>query len=143
MADPADLFHELNDALEAFKAYIDPASATGQAIKQAVGALDTLHVPIKDLLTKLITLMQQLKQAVSDIDPASIPGLADVAKFAKAVTDLLNAAKVLLPGQSAEIQDVLDTAGAVTALPSLADVKQAILDNLTVIITDLGVIKGS
>jgi hypothetical protein len=143
MADPADLFHELNDALEAFKAYIDPTSATGQAIKSAVGALDTLHVPIKDLLTKLITLMQQLKQAVTDIDPANIPGLAEAAKFAKAVTDLLAAAKVLLPGQAAEIQDVLDTAGAVTALPSLAAVKQTILDNLTVIITDLGVIKGS
>jgi hypothetical protein len=143
MADPADLFHKLNDALEAFKIYIDPASDTGKAIKQAVGALDTLHVPIKDLLTKLITLMQQLKQAVSDIDPASIPGLAEAAKFAKAVTDLLGAAKVLLPGQSAEIQDVLDKAGAVTALPSLAEVKQTILNNLTIIITDLGVIKGS
>jgi hypothetical protein len=100
-------------------------------------------VPIKDLLTKLITLMQQLKQAVSDINPASIPGLEEAAKFAKAVTDLLAAAKVLLPGQSAEIQDVLDKAGAVTALPSLGDVKQTILDNLTIIITDLGVIKGS
>src|SRR4051794_6205998 len=102
MADPADLFHKLNDALEAFKAYIDPASATGKAIKQAVGALDTLHVPIKDLLTKLITIMQQLKQAVTDINPANIPGLAEAANFAKAVADLLDAAKVLLPDQAAD-----------------------------------------
>jgi hypothetical protein len=133
MADPANLYQELKDALAQFKTFIDTNSAI---LKPAITALKPI-VPISDLLTKLIDLMNQLKTAISGINVGAIPGLSQVSQFTSTVKTLLQTAEALLPQEKAAIDQVLAATDVFTGLPSLDTVKQDILTLLTGIINDL------
>jgi len=134
MADPANLYQELKDALSQFKSFIDTNSAT---LKPAITALKPIVPQIGDLLTKLIDLMNQLKSAISGINVGAIPGLSQVSQFTSTVKTLLTTAEALLPQQKTAIDEVLAATDVVTGLPSLDTVKQDILNLLTGIINDL------
>jgi ABC-type transporter Mla subunit MlaD len=134
MADPANLYQELKDALSQFKSFIDTNSAT---LKPAITALKPIVPQIGDLLTKLIDLMNQLKTTISGINVGAIPGLSQVSQFTGTVKTLLTTAEALLPQQKTAIDEVVAATDVVTGLPSLDTVKQDILNLLTGIINDL------
>jgi ABC-type transporter Mla subunit MlaD len=134
MATAANLYQELKDALTQFKTFLD---STTTELKPAIAALKAVVPQIGDLLTQLITLMNQLKDAISKLDVNAIPGLDKVTQFTSSVTALLQTAESLLPDQKAAIDTVLGAANVVTSLPSVTAIKQDILDLLTGIINDL------
>ena len=134
MADTSNLYHQLHDALQQFKKFLDSATAT---LKPAIQALKPMVPQIGDLITKLINLMKQLRDAVDQIDVNKIPGLDQVTQFTTSVTTLLQTAESLLPAQKPAIDDVLSAAQVVTQLPSLKDVKDQILTLLDQVTQDL------
>ena len=86
--------------------------------------------------------MNKLKTEIGKLDPAAIPGLNEVTTFTGNVKTLLETAKNLLPEQAGTINEVLAVADVVTGLPSLAQIKQEILDLIQAIINDLQALKS-
>jgi hypothetical protein len=130
----ANLFDELKKALTDLKAFIDSAKGP---IKQAVGALKDLGLPIGDLLTELVGLLGRLQKEVENLDVTNVPGLGQVSTFTTGVRGLLEAARNLLPDESADIDKVLGIADVVSALPSFDEVKAEIVDLIKTLIVDL------
>lgn len=129
-----NLFEDLKKALTEFKAFVDGAKGP---IKQAVGALKELGLPIGDLIGELVTLLGKLKTEIENLDVTNVPGLAQVSGFTTGVRGLLEAAKNLLPDESAEIDRVLGIADVVSGLPSFEEVKQEIVALIESLIVDL------
>jgi ABC-type transporter Mla subunit MlaD len=139
VADTSNLYQQLKEALQQFKDFLDKEAAT---LGPAIRALKPMVPQIGDLLTKLISLMNQLHDAVNAIDVTGIRGLQEVTQFTANVTTLLQTAKSLLPAQKAAIDDVVGAAGVVTQLPSLTDVKQQITGLIAAITADLQKLNG-
>jgi ABC-type transporter Mla subunit MlaD len=129
-----NLFDDLKKALQELKDFL---AAKKDLIKPAVSALKGLGLPIGDLLTQLITLLDKLKTAITNLDTSQVPGLSDISNFTGGVRSVLEAAKSLLPDESAQIDQVLSVADVVTSLPSLDQVKQEITDLIGAIVADL------
>jgi hypothetical protein len=140
MAQPANLFQELRDALKDFRDFL--ASPVVTAVKQAIQALAALIPQINQLVDKLIELMGKLKTEIDKLDVANIPGLDKVSEFTGKITTLLTTTKNLLPAQAGAIDDVLAVASVVTSLPSLEDIKTEIKDLITEITTQLQSLKA-
>jgi ABC-type transporter Mla subunit MlaD len=129
-----NLFDDLKKALQELKDFL---AAKKDLIKPAVSALKGLGLPIGDLLTQLITLLNKLKTEITNLDTSQVPGLSDISSFTGSVRSVLEAAKSLLPDESAEIDQVLGVADVVTSLPSLDQIKQEITDLIDAIVADL------
>jgi ABC-type transporter Mla subunit MlaD len=129
-----NLFDDLKKALKDLKDFL---AAKKDLIKPAVSALKGLGLPIGDLLTQLITLLNKLKTAIANLDTKQVPGLSDVSAFTGSVRATLQAAKSLLPDEAAQIDQVLGIADVVTSLPSLDQVKKEITDLIDAIVADL------
>jgi ABC-type transporter Mla subunit MlaD len=129
-----NLFDDLKKALQELKDFL---AAKKDLIKPAVSALKGLGLPIGDLLTQLITLLNKLKTEITNLDTSQVPGLSDMSSFTGSVRSVLEAAKSLLPDESAEIDQVLGVADVVTSLPSLDQIKQEITDLIDAIVADL------
>ena len=139
MAAP-NIYEELKKALKDFKDFL---TANAAKIKPAIKPLDQLTGGrVTELLNKLIDLMNKLKAEIAKLDPAAVPGLNEVTTFTGNVKTLLETAKNLLPDQAGTINDVLAVADVVTGLPSLAQIKQEILDLIQAIINDLQTLKS-
>lgn len=139
MAAP-NLYEELKKALKDFKDFLDANTAK---IKPAIAPLNQLTGGrVTELLNKLIDLLNKLKVEIGKLDPAVVPGLNEVTTFTASVKTLLETAKNLLPDQAGTINDVLAVADIVTGLPSLAQIKQEILDLIQAIITKLQELKA-
>ncbi len=140
MAQPANLFQELRDALKEFRDFL--ASPAVTLVKQAIQALAALIPQINELVDKLIALMDKLKTEIDKLDVGTIPGLEEVSDFTGKITTLLTTAKNLLPAQAGAIDDVLSVANVVTSLPSLDAIKTEIKNLITEITTQLQSLKA-
>ncbi len=129
-----NLFEDLKKALQELKDFL---AEKEPVIEPAVKALKGLGLPIGDLLTELITLLNKLKTEINNLDTSQIPVLNDVSAFTGAVRSALEAAKTLLPDEAADIDKVLGIADVVTSLPSLDQIKQEITDLIDAINGDL------
>ena len=134
-----NLFEDLKKALQDLKDFL---AAKKDLVKQAVSALKGLGLPIGNLLTQLITLLNKLNTEIANLDTSQVPGLADVSNFTGGVRSVLEAAKNLLPDEAAAIDQVLGIADVVTSLPSLDQIKQEITGLITAIIADLQDLNG-
>lgn len=134
MSNGSNLYQQLKDALTTFKNFLDQNTA---ALKPAIQALKPIVPQVGDLLTKLVSLMNELKTAVQNLNVDQIPGLSTVSSFTDSAKTLLTTAETLLPSEKGAIDDVLGAMNVVGSLPSLKQIKQDILDLITAIITDL------
>jgi hypothetical protein len=134
MADTANLYKDLQNALTDFKTFLRNNITV---IKPAIQAAKAIFPPVGDLVNKLITLMGQLKTAVQSLDVKNIPGLSQLSTFTTAAQTLLTTAENLLPDQKSNIDSVLSVVNVVGSFPSLDTVKQDILNLITDIIGDL------
>jgi ABC-type transporter Mla subunit MlaD len=129
-----NLFDDLKKALQELKDFLADKEPL---IEPAIKALKGLGLPIGDLLTELITLLNKLKTGIKNLDTSQVPVLNDVSAFTASVRAALEAAKSLLPDEAADIDKVLGIADVVTSLPSLDQVKQEITDLIDAIVADL------
>lgn len=139
MADGANLYQQLKDALDTFKQFLDSEK---EPLHTAASTLKPIVPQVGDLLSKLIDLMGQLKTTVNNIDVGSIPGLDKISQFTTSATALLQTAEGLLPQQKSAIDEVLNVAGVVTGLPSFTTLKQDITSLLDAVIADLNAINA-
>lgn len=139
MAAP-NLFEELKSALSQFESFLNTNRGT---IKPAIAPLDQLTGGrVTELIDKLIDLMNKLKAEVDKLDATAVPGLAQVTQFTQGVKSLLQSAKTLLPNEAATIDDIAGVADIVTSLPSINDIKTAILQSITNVIGHLTFLKS-
>jgi ABC-type transporter Mla subunit MlaD len=129
-----NLFDDLKKALQELKDFLADKEPL---IEPAIKALKGLGLPIGDLLTELITLLNKLKTEIKNLDTSQVPVLNDVSAFTASVRAALEAAKTLLPDEAADIDKVLGIADVVTSLPSLDQIKQEITDLIDAIVADL------
>lgn len=129
-----NLFDDLKKSLQELKNFLADKK---DVIKPAVSALKGLGLPIGDLLTQLITLLNKLKTEIANLDTSQVPALSDISAFTGSVRAALEAAKNLLPDEAATIDEVLGIADVVTSLPSLDEIKKEITDLIDAIVADL------
>jgi len=137
MAD-TNLFEDMKAALQDFKDFLD---TNVPVIKPAVQALADLGLPINELVTKLVDLMNLLKAEINKLNVSAIPGLAEASQFTGKITNFLTTAKSLVPDVEDEVQEVLDIAGVVSSLPSLEEIKAEIISLMDAIIGQLNTLK--
>ncbi len=130
----SNLYQDLKNALTDFKTFLDANVAT---IKPAISALKSIVPQVGDLVTQLITLMNQLKTEIQNLNVNNVPGLSQLSSFTTSAQTLLQTAENLLPDQKSNIDAVLSVISVVGSLPSLDTVKQDILTLLDGIIGDL------
>ena len=130
----SNLYQDLKNALTDFKTFLDANVAT---IKPAISALKSIVPQVGDLVTQLITLMNQLKTEIQNLNVSNVPGLSQLSSFTTSAQTLLQTAENLLPDQKSNIDAVLSVISVVGSLPSLDTVKQDILTLLDGIIGDL------
>lgn len=139
MAAP-NLFQELQNVLTEFNEFLTQHRGT---IKPAIAPLDQLTGGrATELIDALIDLMGKLKNEINQLDPNIVPGLAEVTEFTESVKTLLETSKGLLPDEADTIDDILDVADIVTGLPSVADLKTALIGLIEDIIGHLNFLKA-
>jgi hypothetical protein len=127
-----NLFEDLKNALQEFKAFLEP---NVDKIKPAVQALAGLIPQVKDLITQLADLLGKLRTEITNLDVSHVPGLTEISEFTGKAKAVLEAAKNLLPNEAGAINDVIGIADVVTGLPSLDQVKAEIVQLLGDLIT--------
>lgn len=130
----SNVFQDLKTALTDFKAILDTNAAT---IKPAIQALKAILPQAGDLVSQLITLLNQLKTNIQNLDVSNVTGLPQLSSFATSAETLLLTAENLMPDQESKIDTVLGELSVIQALPSLDAVKQDILTLIDGIIGDL------
>jgi ABC-type transporter Mla subunit MlaD len=136
MAD-TNLYQDLLKALQDFKDFLDKNTAT---IRPAIKALEAVIPQLSDLIGKLVGLLATLKTTIQNLDVgAGNAGNAiqQVSAFTNSVQTVVAAAANLLPQNQADVNAVLQAASVVTSLPSLSDVKGAILKAIDDVTADL------
>lgn len=124
---------ELDQALLDFRIFLETDN-TVQDIKTTVDTLSTIVPPVSQILTKLITLLNELRSYIAALDVTEIPGVDvnQVFDFTDQVKNTLESAKSFVPDQAATIDDIVETADTINNLPEL--LKTRILENLDAII---------
>ena len=135
-----NLYEELKNALQELKDFLQQNTAT---IKPAIQALASVVPQVVTLINELIGLLNQVKTEINNLNVSGIPGLSEVSQFTQTVTTFLNTAKALLPNDASTIDEVLGAASVIGSLPSLDQVKQAIIQLIDAIIADLNQLKPS
>jgi hypothetical protein len=126
-------YQDLKDALQEMWKLLD-SSEEYDAIAAAITALAVLFPQIKDVINKLISLLNDLKQAVDDLELSDVEGLEKVSQVMAAATAVAQAAKVLLPANKQQgVTDVLNVLSQVSGFPSLDTLK----DDIIKLITDI------
>jgi hypothetical protein len=120
---PVDnLYERLQLELEKFKKFLDDNVPT---IKPAVIAIASVVPQINELIDKLINLMEALGREIQEMDLGAVGGhLATVTDFTNSIKTVAEVARDILPDGA---DDVLSVVNVVGSLPSLDDVKAAVL----------------
>lgn len=142
MAGNPNLYQDLQNALQDFKKFLDGNMAT---IKPAIQALKTVIPQLSDLIDKLIALLGQLKTAIQNLDVGAGQvgnAIQQVSSFTSNVRTVLTTAEGLLPQNKTDIDAVLSAVDVVGSLPSLNDVKDAILKAIDDVVADLNNLKS-
>lgn len=137
MADNTNLYQDLLKALQDFKDFLDKNTAT---IQPAIKALEAVIPQLSDLIGKLIALLGTLKTTIQNLDVGAGNvgnAIQQVSAFTNSVQTVVAAAANLLPKNQADIDAVLQAASVVTSLPSLGQVKDAILKAIDDVVADL------
>jgi hypothetical protein len=140
MADPQNIYKDLQTALQQFETFL---KTNVPLIKPAVKPIDAaLSGRLTELLTKLIDLLNKIKAEIAKINVGSVPGLAQVSQFSTAVKTLLETSKNLLPSEAGTINDVLGAVNVIGGLPSVDTVKEDINKLINDIIGELNNLKS-
>lgn len=135
-----NLYKDLQTALEDFNKFLRDNTGT---IKPAIQALKAVIPQLGDLIDQLITLLGKLKTEIQNLDVGAGQvgdAIKQVSAFTTGVKTLLTTAENLLPQNKSDIDAVLSVVDVVSSLPSLNDVKDAILkaiDDVVAALTDL------
>lgn len=137
-----NLYQDLQTALQDFKKFLDDNTKT---IKPAIQALKAVIPQLGDLIDQLIKLLRKLKTEIQNLDVGAGQvgdAIKQVSAFTTGVKTLLTTAENLLPQNKADIDAVLSVVDVVSSLPSLNDVKDAILKAIEDVIADLNNLKS-
>jgi len=133
-----NLYQDLKTALEELKKFLDTNTAT---IKPAIQQIAALVPEVTEVITKLISLLEQLKNEIQNLNVSAIQHLDKVAQFTGNVKTVLQTSRSLLPAQAGAIDQVLNVVDVVGGLPSLDAVKADIIGLITSIIGNLNTLK--
>lgn len=136
-----NLYQDLQKALEDFKKFLDDNT---KVIKPAIQALESVIPQLGDLIDKLIALLEKLKTEIQNLDVGAGKvgdAIKQVSAFTGGVKTLLTTAESLLPQDKADIDAVLNVVDVVGSLPSLNDLKAAILKAIDDVNADLKALK--
>jgi ABC-type transporter Mla subunit MlaD len=136
-----NLYKDLQTALQDFQKFLDDNT---DKIVPAFQALKSVIPQLGDLVDKLITLLGKLKTEIQNLDVGAGQvgdAIKKVSEFTGGVKTLLTTAENLLPQDKADIDSVLSVVDVVSSLPSLNDVKDAILKAIDAIVVHLNKLK--